>query len=195
MSLRGRVVESVGRVVESVGRTPRERRRVRSRSAPGPRHGDGAHRDPPSVRERRVGRRSGTSGASRSPSAGGGLGRRGLSVAVDSVVVVRVVGTIGAPASSVIGMRPGIVRREVSEVRRSVVVRSVADRSVVVRSVVRVVGSSVGVVSLGVVIGSCGRLRRSSSDRAVGGSGCCVSAYGYCHCTRYVRMVGNKHND
>lgn len=187
MSLRGRVVGELLGPLGPVSRAPRERRRVRSRSAPGPRHGDGAHRDPPSVRGRRVGRRSGTSGASRSPSAGGGLGRRGVSVAVDPSVVGRVVGTIGAPASSVIGVRPGIVRGEGSARRRSVCVRSVDVRSLCVRSVVRVVrfvGSSVGVVSSGVVIGSCGRLRRSYSDRAVDASGCCVSAYGYCHCTR-----------
>jgi len=76
---------------------------------------------------------------------------------------VRIGGTSGAPASSVIGVRPGIRRGEASAVVRVFVARFV----------------SVVLASSGVVIGSCGRLRRSSGDRSVGASCCGVSAYGY----------------
>jgi hypothetical protein len=105
---------------------------------------------------------------------------------------VAIVGTSGGPAASVSGVRPGIVRGEgvvaVESVRRS---DRVVESVVVVSSVRRVASSG---VSLGVVIGSCGRLRRSSGDR-VRASGRCVSAYGYCHCDRRESKDGNKHND
>jgi len=188
---------SLAGVVESVSRAPRERGRVRSRAVAGSRHGNRArggprasrtsrrHRAPPSARGRRVGRRSGTSGASRSPSVGGGLGRRvAPPVGVGSIagrVVGRVCGTSGAPASSVAGMRPGICGEVAFGRPAASSVPDVCPSRVAVDvwSVgVRVVVSVVSVVSSGVVIGL-GWGRWASGYRCVCASVRAVSAYGY----------------